>query len=325
MPHSIPAVTPSDAAAAPSTVPLDSPTLYINRELSWLAFNERVLAQARDTRHPLLERVKFLAIVGTNLDEFFMIRVATLHKQLRTERDRRVAGRPDHGAAAGQLVRARALADARRAGPLLDRALRPELAAAGIRFLEPRDYTPAIARILADVLRARDLRRCSRRSPSTPAIPFPHISNLSKNLAVVVKHDGRTKFARIKLPPHAVPRFVPLPAELLRRHARPSSSSRMSSARTCRRSFPGTAGRGAHMFRVVRDTDMVIQEDEADDLLETIDQGLRQLRHGPPSLLQVEERMPRAGPGHPGRELRDRRRRCSSARRTGSGSATGWS
>src|SRR3954464_4966862 len=115
------------AAPTAAPPPLDSPTLYINRELSWLAFNERVLAQAWNPRHPLLERVKFLAIVGTNLDEFFMIRVAALHKQLRTERDHIS---PDGLTTEQQLAMVRA-----RARQMLDEqakcwtdALRPELA-----------------------------------------------------------------------------------------------------------------------------------------------------------------------------------------------------
>ena len=289
MSHSIPAVTPSDAAAAPSTVPLDSPTLFINRELSWIAFNERVLAQAWNTRHPLLERVKFLAIVGTNLDEFFMIRVATLHKQLRTERDRvSVDGLTTEQQV--QLVRRRAIAMLDEQVRCWTEALRPGLAAAGIRFLETRDHTPAITRHLAEYFRS-EIAPVLTPLAFDPGHPFPHISNLSKNLAVVVKHDGRTKFARIKLPP-SLPRFVPLPADL----SAGTTAFVFLEDVVCanvQSLFPGTTVRGSYMFRVVRDTDMVIQEDEADDLLETIDQGLRQLRHGLPALLQVEERMPR--------------------------------
>jgi polyphosphate kinase len=108
---------------------------------------------------------------------------------------------------------------------------------------------------------------------------------------VVVKHDGRTKFARVKLPP-MVPRFIELPAKL----SGGAQAFVFLEDVVCgnvQSLFPGTTVKGAHLFRVIRDTDMVIQEDEADDLLETIDQGLRQLRHGVPSMLQVEERMPR--------------------------------
>ncbi len=124
-----------------------------------------------------------------------------------------------------------------------------------------------------------------------PGHPFPHISNLSKNLAVVVKHDGRTKFARVKLPP-VLPRFIPLPSRIA-----PAATTFAFLEDVVRANveslFPGTAVKGAHLFRVIRDTDMVIQEDEADDLLETIDQGLRQLRHGALSMLQVDHRTPR--------------------------------
>ena len=124
-----------------------------------------------------------------------------------------------------------------------------------------------------------------------PGHPFPHISNRSKNLAVAVKHEGRTKFARIKLPP-VLPRFLQLPAAF----AGGGTAFVFIEDVVCANVeslFPGTTVKSAHVFRVIRDTDMVIQEDEADDLLETVDQGLRQLRHGAPSLLQVDERMPR--------------------------------
>jgi polyphosphate kinase len=277
----------STTLAAPPS--LDSPTLYINRELSWLAFNERVLDQARDRRHPLLERVKFLAIVGTNLDEFFMIRVAVLQKQLRTHREH---VSPDGLTTEQQLALVR-----ERARQMLDEqarcwtdALRPELAQHGIRFLEPHEYSHEVSAFLADHFR-RDIAPVLTPLAFDPGHPFPHISNRSKNLAVAVKHEGRTKFARIKLPP-VLPRFLPIPAAL----ADGGLTFAFLEDVVCANVdslFPGTSITSAHVFRVIRDTDMVIQEDEADDLLETVDQGLRQLRHGAPSLLQVDERMPR--------------------------------
>jgi polyphosphate kinase len=278
-----------DTPASAAPPPIESPSLYINRELSWLAFNDRVLDQARDHRHPLLERVKFLAIVGTNLDEFFMIRVAALQKQLRTHRDH---VSPDGLTTEQQLALVR-----RRARQMLDEqakcwsdALRPELAAHGIRFLEAREYTEAIGAFLAGYFR-REIAPVLTPLAFDPGHPFPHISNRSKNLAVAVKHEGRTKFARIKLPP-VVPRFIALPATLSGGETVFVFLEDVVCANV-ESLFPGTSVKSAHVFRVIRDTDMVIQEDEADDLLETIDQGLRQLRHGAPSMLQVEERMPR--------------------------------
>ena len=268
---------------------LDAPELYINRELSWLAFNERVLAQAADERNPVLERVKFLAIVGSNLDEFFMIRVATLQKQLRTGHD---SISPDGMTTHQQLavVRTQALAMLARQGQVWERQLRPELARNGVVFLDPAEYTESITQHLAEYF-AREIAPVLTPLAFDPGHPFPHISNLSKNLAVVVKHDGRTKFARVKLPP-VVPRLIELPARLA------SGATTFVFLEDVVRAnvqslFPGTQIKGAHLFRIIRDTDMVIQEDEADDLLETIDQGLRLLRHGAPSMLEVEQAMPR--------------------------------
>lgn len=278
-----------DIGGPTDTPALDSPALYLNRELSWLAFNDRVLDQARNREHPLLERVKFLAIVGTNLDEFFMVRVAVLQKQLRTHRDHIS---PDGLTTEQQLtlVRARARQMLDEQAKCWDDALRPELAAHGIRFLEPHEYTEAVTDYLANYFR-REIAPVLTPLAFDPGHPFPHISNRSKNLAVAVKHEGRTKFARVKLPP-VVPRFIPVPASLAQGETAFAFVEDIVCANV-QSLFPGTSIKSAHVFRVIRDTDMVIQEDEADDLLETIDQGLRQLRHGAPSLLQVEERMPR--------------------------------
>jgi polyphosphate kinase len=270
-------------------IAIDAPELYINRELSWLAFNTRVLAQATDNRHPLLERVKFLAIVGSNLDEFFMIRVAVLQKQLRTRRE---SVSPDGLTTDQQLARVReeALAMLKRQGEVWERQLRPELASHGIAFLDAADHRAEIAAYLGDYFR-QQIAPVLTPLAFDPGHPFPHISNLSKNLAVVVKHDGRTKFARVKLPP-AVPRFIQLPARIA---PAPTTFVFLEDVvcANVESLFPGTTVKGAHLFRVIRDTDMVIQEDEADDLLETIDQGLRQLRHGALSMLQVDHRTPR--------------------------------
>ncbi|HWV92998.1 MAG TPA: hypothetical protein VNZ24_01730, partial [Vicinamibacterales bacterium] len=164
---------------------LKNPALYINRELSWLEFNERVLDQARDPSHPLLERVKFLGITGTNLDEFFMIRVATTLKKLREEIED-VA--PDGYNTEQQLEAMRARA--RRM--LSDQAstwaeLRKLLEKEQISFLDEEAWTPAVREHLRTYF-SREI--CPVLTPLAfdPGHPFPFISNLSKNFAVVVKH-----------------------------------------------------------------------------------------------------------------------------------------
>ena len=269
---------------------LTDPSLYLNRELSWLDFNRRVLAQAQDTTHPLLERVKFLAIVGSNLDEFFMIRVASLLRKQRTNTE----DVSTDGLSTGeQLTRVR-----KQTAEMLAQQvrcwtddLRPLLAAQQIHLLEPADYTPAITQHLESYF-GREIWPVLTPLAFDPGHPFPYISNLSLNLAVVVRHGGRTKFARVKLP-DVLPRFIPLPERLSGKGTQTFVFLEDVIRANLQRLFPGTTVKGAYLFRVVRDADLVIQEDEADDLLETIDQGLRQRRHGALSLLQVESGVPR--------------------------------
>jgi len=268
---------------------LSSPALFINRELSWLAFNERVLAQAQDASHPLLERVKFLAITGTNLDEFFMVRVATILKKFRAGIEEvSIDGQTTDQQLA--TIRSRALAQIDEQTACWSLSLRPLLAAEGIHFLEPAEYTPAIDAWLAQFFKDHIFPVLTPLA-FDPGHPFPYISNLSMNLAVRVRHSGRTKFARVKVP-SMLPRFIALPDNLSQ-----SGVSHVFLEDVIRRNiqqlFPGTQVEGAHLFRIIRDTDMVIQEDEADDLLETVDRGLKQLRYGALSLLQVEGDMPK--------------------------------
>src|SRR6187455_3019268 len=267
---------------------LKNPALYINRELSWLEFNERVLEQARDGAHPLLERVKFFGITGRNLDEFFMIRVATTQKKL-LEGIEDVA--PDGYNTEQQL-------EAMRAGAMrllqsqtvVWEELRRELAAQRISFLEMDQWTSAIREHLSSYF-SREI--CPVLTPLAfdPGHPFPLISNLSKNFAVVVRHGGRTKFARVKVP-DVLPRFVPIPESLL-----PSGSQAFVFLEDIIRAnmqelFPGTQVKGSHLFRIIRDTDLEIEEDEADDLLESVDRSLKQLRRGAIALLHVESDIP---------------------------------
>jgi polyphosphate kinase len=269
---------------------LSAPALYINRELSWLEFNRRVLAQAQDGSHPLLERVKFLAIAGTNLDEFFMVRVATILKKFRAGiEETSFDGLSTEDELA--VIRARALAQLDEQAACWSRNLRPLLAADGIHFLEPADYTPAVDAWLARYFKAQIFPVLTPLA-FDPGHPFPYISNLSMNLAVRVRHGGRTKFARVKVP-GMLPRFVALPDGLAATGGAAFVFLEDVIRRNIQELFPGTHVEGAHLFRIIRDTDMVIQEDEADDLLETVDRGLKQLRYGALSLLQVESDTPR--------------------------------
>jgi polyphosphate kinase len=272
------------------TADLSAPALYINRELSWLEFNRRVLAQAQDPDHPLLERVKFLAISGTNLDEFFMVRVATILKKFRAG----IEETSFDGLSTEQelaAIRTQALAQMDEQTTCWTRELRPLLAAEGIHFLDPADYTPAIDAWLSGYFKAQIFPVLTPLA-FDPGHPFPYISNLSMNLAVRVRHGGRTKFARVKVP-GMLPRFIPLPDGLSPHAGVTHVFLEDVIRRNIQELFPGTQVEGAHLFRIIRDTDMVIQEDEADDLLETVDRGLKQLRYGALSLLQVEADMPR--------------------------------
>ena len=285
-----------EAPVAAATPPdLTDPSLYINRELGWLAFNQRVLDQANDPAHPLLERVKFLGIAGSNLDEFFMVRVATLLKKFRAGMD---DVSPDGLHTEQQLVAIR-----QRSSQMLDdlatcwqELLRPQLDGENIRFLEPAEYTSEVRTYLAGYFKTH-IWPVLTPLAFDPGHPFPYISNLSNSLAVVVRHNNRTKFARVKMPDQLA-RFIPLPERL----SGPGQPDRPCHTfvfiedvikANIQELFPGTQVRSAHLFRIVRDTDMVIQEDEADDLLETVDRSLRKLRYGALSLLQVEASMPR--------------------------------
>lgn len=290
----------AQGAEGPGPVPVDwstfdaqdlgAPALYINRELSWLEFNRRVLAQAQDPGHPLLERVKFLAIAGTNLDEFFMVRVATILKKFRAGiEETSVDGLSTEQELA--TIRARALAQLDEQTACWANDLRPLLVAEGIHFLEPGDYSPGVEAWLTTYFKAQIFPVLTPLA-FDPGHPFPYISNLSMNLAVRVRHGGRTKFARVKVP-GMLPRFIPLPDHLSPRPGQTFVFLEDVIRRNIQELFPGTHVEGAHLFRIIRDTDMVIQEDEADDLLETVDRGLKQLRYGALSLLQVESDTPR--------------------------------
>ncbi len=282
----MPNVTRSSTVSAPPD--LRTPALYINRELSWLEFNQRVLDQATADYHPLLERVKFLAITASNLDEFFMVRVANLLKKQR-------AGAEDVSVdgltASEQLkaVRLRAAALMRDQAACWETLLRPALAEQGIRVLEVSDYTDDTRRFLSAYFRTEIFPLLTPLA-FDPGHPFPFISNRSCNFAVVVREGRRTKFARVKMP-DVLPRFVPI------RHAPGDPTFTFAFLEDVMRLymgelFPGVEIVSTNLFRIIRDSDMELRED-ADDLLESVDRSLKEQRYGLPALLHVEAAMPR--------------------------------
>ncbi|MDP9351133.1 MAG: polyphosphate kinase 1 [Chloroflexota bacterium] len=274
---------------------LADPKLYINRQLSWLEFNDRVLAQAEDHRHPLLERVRFLSISETNLDEFYMIRVAGLQKQASTERQ---SSTPDGMTTEEQLSEIRWRVDRffRKQRHILRRDLMPELRQAGIHLVPH-------ARLSAS--KQEELRQRFQREilpiltplAVDPSHPFPHVSNLSLNLLVAIEDSDRDVFARVKVP-NNLPRFwrvsgrpsakIPpgthQPVELVRLEEIIASN--------LDELFPGHHVRDSYVFQLTRDADLVIQEDEAADLLQAIEEELGQRRFGEGVRLVVGTDMP---------------------------------
>lgn len=273
---------------------LKDPSLYINRELSHIRFNERVLNEAFNLRHPLLERLKFLSITASNMDEFFMVRVSGLKQQVLLG----INDRPPDGL----LPREQLVAINRLATELLERKMtawrqiHTELAEAGIRVQNYSELKPRRQERLREYFES-EIFPVLTPLALDPGRPFPHISNLSVNLAVVIRDplSGETRFARVKVP-STLPRLVPLrpldPDDLLTPSVLKFAWVEQIIAANLDRLFPGMEIVAAHPFRVTRNTDMEIQEEEADDLLLTIEQSLRRRHFGFVVRLEIDASMP---------------------------------
>jgi polyphosphate kinase len=255
---------------------------YINREFSWLDFNGRVLALAQDPATPLLERAKFLAIFGRNLDEFFQVRVSGL-------KDQASAGvgvaTPEGITPREQLagIRERVVGQVERAGLLLTEEILPALEKAGIRILDWEELGEGDHAELDRVFRDRMFPVITPLSVD-PSHPFPYISSLSLNLAAMVRDPmtGQRRFARVKVPP-LLERFVALADEQRFVPIEQMLAAHLDSL------FPGMEILSHHVFRVTRDADMDVEEDEAEDLLEAIETVLvRRRRAASPVRLEVD-------------------------------------
>ncbi|HZD70626.1 MAG TPA: RNA degradosome polyphosphate kinase [Actinomycetes bacterium] len=281
--------TSDDTAAAEQAAPagwdLADPSLYLNREVSWLQFNDRVLALAADPATPLLERLKFLAIFSTNLDEFFMVRVSGLRERVEAG----VATRGSDGWTPTETLEA----IGKHVVPAIEAQTRcfldqivPALAAEGIRLADVGELDDSDRDYLREYFQDQVFPVLTPLAVD-PGHPFPYISNLSLSLAVTVRDptSHRPLFARVKVP-DILPRFVAL--------ADGSTFVPLEQvvAAHLDQLFPGMAVVEAHPFRVTRDADIDLAEDEADDLLVAVEQELRRRRFGAVVRLEVAASMP---------------------------------
>ncbi|MBD2546105.1 polyphosphate kinase 1 [Planktothricoides raciborskii] len=273
-----------------SEINLKDPQYYINRELSWLEFNYRVLHEALDARTLLLERLKFLSIFSTNLDEFFMVRVAALKQQVEAKVARLT---PDGRTPEEQL---NAISD--RLHPMVveqhrhfQQQIRPLLVANQIHILDYIDLNQE-QRLYMQSYFEEQIFPVLTPLAVDPGHPFPYISNLSLNLAVLVK-DPETEeefFARVKVP-KVLPRFISLPPDPIKPSQTPVTAATPPTiyqfvpleqviAHNLEFLFPGMNIQEYHLFRITRDADLELQEIEADDLLLAIEKELRKRRFG---------------------------------------------
>ncbi len=282
---------PAEKKAGAPAAALNDPALYVNRELSLLEFQARVLEEAQDTSNPLLERVKFLSILGSNLDEFFMVRVAGLKNQLESGI---LETGPDAMTPAQQLeaIRERYIR-LNRDPHTCRRAVFEELKKQGIQVLDHADLSDAqketARRYFEDTIYP-----ILTPLAFDPGRPFPHISNLSLNLSVLIRQpDGEDHFARVKVP-DTLPQIVPLHKPAQRRGGRPLTFVWIEQVIQANLGalFPGMEILESHPFHVTRDAEMAIQELEAEDLLETVEEGVRQRRFGAVVRLMVPRLMP---------------------------------
>ncbi len=281
-----------------NTETFNDPSLFINRELSLLDFQQRVLSEAQDKNNPLLERVKFLAIFGSNMDEFFMVRVSGIRKLVEanvTEIS------PDGMTPREQLaaIRKRSLELYGEAHRCYQREVLPELEKTGIHILDYKKLNEA-QHNRADTYFHDVVFPVLTPLALDPGHPFPHISTLSLNLAIVIRDKkGNEKFARLKVP-DTLQQLVPV--------KRSSGGARRDGTVPWHHYFvwleqvitanldvlfPGLQVVEAHPFRIIRDADIEIQELEADDLLEAMQQSIRRRKFGSVVKVAIYENMPR--------------------------------
>src|SRR3954449_8609893 len=278
---------PGRPAAAETPLP---PDRFLNRELSWLDFNSRVLELAEDGDLPLLERVKFLSIFASNLDEFFMVRIAGLKRRQSTGLTVRS---PDGLTIREQLARVteRTQDLVHRHANAFEKDVLPRLEQHGIRFVHWADLDDVASARLREYFRDQVFPVLTPLAVD-PAHPFPYISGLSLNLAVSVRdpETGMPRFARVKVPDN-VPRFVPVGAggaldtdsEAVFLPLEDLIAAHLSLL------FPGLDVLDHHLFRVTRNADMEVEEDRDEDLLQALERELARRRFGPAVRLEVTE------------------------------------
>ena len=279
---------------------LSDPKLYLNREFSWLRFNDRVLEEALDESHPLLERLKFLAIFSSNLDEFFMIRVSGLIRQMEASAHKTP---PDGFLPSEQIAMIR-----QRLQPRLEEQyncwendLLPKLEKQGIKILHYSQLKRKQRKILRNYFK-KEIYSALTPLAFDPGHPFPHISNLSMNLAVVV-HDPKhgQRFARLKVP-KIYSRLFAIPSEETADEFQELGLNDRNSTifvwleevvkANLDLLFPGLKIEAAYPFRVTRDADPEIEEDEASDLLSAIAESVRVRQFGSAIRLEIDNTMP---------------------------------
>jgi polyphosphate kinase len=263
---------------------LEEPSLFFNRELSWLDFNDRVLQLAEDPSVPLLERLKFAAIYESNLDEFFMVRVAGLHDQV----DAALEARGADGMAAADVIEAiheRVIGLRKRLEDCVQRDLRPTLAEHGIRLISAKSASDGEREELESLFERQIFPAL------TPLViglgrPFPYISNLSLSLAVVLRDPDQDVevLARVKVPKELLRRFLPLGDGTTFVPLEDVIAANLPDL------FPGMEVIRHALFRVTRDTDYDVS-DEADDLLQAVEDEIRRRRFGEVIRLEVEQGM----------------------------------
>jgi polyphosphate kinase len=297
---------PSETPVAPLPPRLDDPTLFVNRELSWLEFNARVISEAADDRVPLYERLKFLSIFSTNLDEFFMVRAAGLQAQLSGE----VEELPPDGMSPDQQLTALA----KRAHELVEeqyriwnREVRKELRAAGLALVGP-DELDQKEQVSLDEHFDRNIFPVLTPIAIDPAHPFPHVRNKGINVGIIFEKRPRTaepSFGLVQVPP-SLPRLVRVPVEGTRRAYVMLEDLIV---RHRQKIFPQLRITGTYVFRVTRNFDIEVDDEEADDLLATVQAGLRRRERGRAVRLETSEHAPEASIQWLCRELRLERQR----------------